>query len=325
MEGLPDARWLAELTRFSPARGIDDPPSWEEAVPFLAHHGLAAIAGYNLQYRMPDADAPDSAKDLLLGYLQGLANDNVFKLMTLKGVATALGGEPLVLLDGAALGEPLYPHVAFRPVPELRILVRAGESERIAEAMRAEQFVEMEADEPDPDAPAKVLFNDRFFTKLYEHVLPVRGEEPGLFERTVRVRAFGPGVCRLSAEDAFLVHVLSMARRGFAVPLIYFVDLREMVKGEASVALGRGPGAPLDVAVVRERAKAFGAERALWAGLELLAFFHPDVAEAARALQPELSLPSRALLEAGVVGPAKALDRERQLRGLGKLVQLLLG
>ncbi len=325
MEIIPSASWLAELTRFSPSPGIEDPASWDDVVPFLARHGLASIAAYNLQYRMPDADAPESAKDMLLGYMQGIANDSVFKMMNLKSVMTSLANAHVALLDSASFGEALYPHIAFRPVPELRLLVPPEDIDRLEEGMRAEQFVEMEPDEPDPDDPSKVLFNDRFFAKLYGHILPNRKEEPGLLERAVPARAFGPGVCRLDAEDALLVHALSMARRGFVVPLIYFVDLREMVRGASPLgAVAHGPGTPLDRSALLSRAKAFGAEKALWGALELVAYFHPDVGDEARSFQPELGLPTRTLLENAVVAPAKDLSRERQVRGLGKLVQLLL-
>jgi len=328
MEAIPSASWLARVTSFTPPKGIEDPPSWEDAVGFLALHGLAPIAGYNLQYQMPDADAPEGAKDMLLGYLQGIANDNVLKLMTLKSLTRALGekGEPakIVLMDGASFGDTLYTHIAFRAVPELRLLVRPEDVERLEVAMRAEQFVEMEADEPDPDKPAKVLFNDRFYAKLFAPFLPNPKEEPGIFARAIPARALGPEVYRPSAEDALLLHVLPMARRGFAVPLIQFVDLREMVKGDSPLARGAGPGAPIDREVLLARAKAFGVEKPLWAAMELLAHFHPEVADRARALEPDLGRATRALLETGVIEPAKDLSRERQLRGVGKLVQLLL-
>jgi len=325
MTHAPSADWLAELTRFDPAKAIDDPPSWDDAAPFLSRHGLAGIAAYNLQYRMPFARAPEAVKDMLLGHMQGISGDTIFKLMTLKNLVGTLEGRQVVLLDGAAFGETLYPHIAFRPVPELRLLVAPKDVEPIELAMRGAQFFEMDSEEPDPDGPAKVLFNDRFFVKLYAHLLPHAAAEPGLLERAIPAKALGAGVFRLEAEDALLVHVLSMARRGFVVPLMYFVDLRQMVVGEGPPMLGRGPGAPLDREVVLSRAKAFGVERALWASMELTAYFHPDVAEKAKALQPELGLPIRKVLETAVIHPAKELERERQLRGVGKLVQLLIG
>lgn len=328
MEAIPSADWLAKITSFSPPKGIEDPPSWEDAVGFLALHGLAPIAGYNLQYLMPDADAPEGAKEMLLGYLQGIANDNVLKLMTLKSITKALAAEnvdaKIVLMDGASFGDTLYTHIAFRAVPELRLLVRPDDVERIETAMRAEQFVEMEADEPDPDDPAKVLFNDRFYAKLFAPFLPNPKEEPGIFERSVPARALGPNVFRPAAEDALLLHVLPMARRVFAVPMIQFVDLRELVKGDSPLSRGAGPGAPIDRAALLARAKAFGVEKPLYAAMELLAHFHPEVAEAARALEPDLGRATRALLDTGVIEPAKDLARERQLRGVGRLVQLLL-
>lgn len=319
------ARWFSTLTSFDPPRGIEAPPDWEAAVQLLAEHGLASIAAYNLQYRMPEARAPELAKDVLLGYYQGLVNDNVYKLVTLKQALAHLTGAGVVLLDAAAYADTLYPHVAFRPVPELKLLVRPAELEPVAAALRESEFFAVDDAEPDPEAPALILYNKRFHLKLFTTLLPEPREEAGLWGRVVKARPYGAGAFRPSAEDALLLHVLSQARAGFALPLISWVDLRELVRGTATSQERGGPGAPLDAQVVKGRAKAFGVERPLWAALELLRFFHPELEEAAKALSPELGLATRTALDAAVVGPAKNPLRERQLRGVGKLVQLLLG
>ena len=319
------AAWLAELTRFDPPKTLAAPPDWDEAVQVLAHHGLGPIAAYNLQYRMPGADAPDYAKDLLLGFFQGASGDNVFKFVTIKSSIGSLEGVHVVLLDSVAFADQLYPHVAFRPIPDLRLLVRPQDVPVLVEAMREEKFVEVESDEPDPDQPAVVLYNDRFYARLYTSILPNEREVSGLFERAVPAKVLGPAVSRLSAEDALLVHVLSLARRGFAVPLIQLVDLREMVQGEAPAAFRGGPGAKVDPVLLKQRAKAFGVENALWAAMEVLAFFHPAVAAQARALQPDVNFATRKLLETAVVQPAHDFMRERQLKVTAKLQQLLIG
>lgn len=324
MAELPSAAWLSELTRFDPEPTIEAPPDWDEAIQALARHGIAAIAAYNLQYRMPRAGAPEYARDFLLGYMQGGGNDNVFKLVTLKDLVRSLGDAQVVLLDGAAFADTLYPHISFRSVPELRLLVRQEDLGAIVEGAKSEQFVEMEADEPDPDGPAATLYNDKFFVKLYTRLLPKGGEE-GLFERAVPAKAYGPAAFRLQAEDALLVHVVSLARRALLVPLIFFVDLRELVRGDSPVIVGPGPGAPIDPALVLARAKEFGAEKALWAAMEALASLQPEVAERARALQPALGAPTRLLLDKTVVRPALDLGRERQLRGTEALTRLLFG
>lgn len=313
---------MASLTRFAPEKTLEAPPDWDEAVQALSRHGIASIAAYNLQYRMPTVAAPEHVREFLLGYMQGGGNDNVFKLVTMRDLLRALGDVRVALLDGAAFADTLYPHISFRTVPEIRLLVLQEELETIVTRAREEQFLEMEADEPDPDHPAATLYNDKFFAKLYTRVLP-RGGEAALLERAVPAKVYGPAAHRLQGEDALLVHVLSMARRAFQVPLIFFVDLRELVLGESPVALGPGPGAPIDPRLLLERARAFGAEKALWAAMELLATLQPDVAERALALQPKIAAPTRLLLEKAVVGPAKDLGRERQLRGVEALAKLL--
>lgn len=319
MPKRPSKAWLAALTRFDPEKTIEAPPDWDEAVQFLSRHGLASIAAYNLQFRMPGADIPPDLRDFLLGFMQGGANDNVLKLMTLRRLASLFGERPFIVLDGAAFADTLYPHISFRGVPELRILVRPEDREPIVKALEPEGFFEMEGEEPDPDQPAATLYNDKFYLKLYTSLLPKGGEE-GLFERAVPAIAYGRSSRRLQAEDALLVHVLTLARQGFRVPRIYFVDLRELVRGDSPVVLGPGPGAPIEPSLVLERAEAMGAQRALWAAMAILADYHPEVGEKARALMPSLAAPIRALLEKTVVQSA---EKEWVLRGSDRLVRLL--
>ena len=316
------AGWISQLTAFDPPKRIEGPADWEAAVRFFVHHGLAGIVGYNLQYRMPMDAAPTAAKDLLLGYHQGTVNDNVYKLVTLKGALRDVGGAPAILLDAASFADGLYPHIGFRPVPDLRLLVREEDLPGVVAALGREGFAPAAAVEADPDRPAAVLSNTRFELRLYTGLLPAGGEG-ALFERAVRARAYGPTAQKLSAEDALLVHVLSLARRGFVAPLVELTDLRELVRGVAGPR--EGPGAPLDPSEVLARARAFGAERALYAGLQLTRWYFPEVDAKAAALLPDLGLAVRTLLDTAVVGPARDPERERQLRGLDKLVRLLVG
>lgn len=320
MAELPSRAWVAAITRLSPEKHLEPPPDWDEAVQFLSRHGLASIAAYNLQYRMPEAEVPPDVRDFLLGYLQGTVTDNLLKLMTLRQIAPRFGACPFVLLDAVAFADTLYPHISFRAVPEIRLLVRPEDRDAIVAALAEEDFVEMEEEEPDPDRPAATLYNDRFYLKLYTRLLP-RGGEEGLLARAIPAITYGPSSFRLQAEDALLVHVVSLARRAFRVPRIYFVDLRELVRGDSSVLLAPGgPGAPIDPEVVKARARALGVQNALWAAMEILAGYHPEVGERARALSPEIPAPMRALLERAVVQTA---DRERMMRGAARVLRLL--
>ena len=311
---------MAAITRLSPNKHLEPPPDWDEAIQFLSRHGLASIAAYNLQYRMPLADVPPDVRDFLLGYMQGTVTDNLLKLMTLRQIASRFGERPFVLLDAVAFVDTLYPHLSFRGVPEIRLLVRAGDRDAIVAALAEENFVEMEGEEPDPDRPAATLYNDRFYLKLFVRLLP-RGGEEGLFARAVPAITYGPSSLRLQAEDALLVHVVSLARRAFRVPRIYFVDLREMVRGESSVLIGPGgPGSPIDAEVVLARARALGVTNALWAAMQILAEYHPEVAERAQALSPPIPAALRTLLRRAVV---KMADRERVVRGAERVLRLL--
>lgn len=325
MADLPSIDWLAAITRFDPPSRLEAPPDWDAAVQLLARHGLGPLAAYNLNFRMPLTDTPEYARDLLFGYFQGTSQDNVFKFVNLKTTLGDLEGARIVLLGGAGLAEGIYPHIAFRPIPELDLLIEAQDRARVTEALAEERFLPFEPEEPDPEEPAAVFFNDRFFVRLFTSPLPNEREVPGLFARALPFQAYGASIYRLAAEDALLVHVLSLAKRGFVVPLIHMVDLREMVKGDSPLAFRGGPGAPIERDLLLARAKLFGAERALWAAMELLAWFHPEVAERARSLQPDLGFATRKLLAAAVVDPARDITRERQLKAVEKLQQLLLG
>jgi hypothetical protein len=324
-----DRTWLAQVVRFDPPRGIEAPDDWEAVVRFLVHHGLAGIAAYNLEYRIHGAGAPQRVKDALLGFHQGTVNDNVYKLVTLQGALAGVEA-PVVFLDGAAFADTLYPHIGFRAVPEFRFLVREEDRAEVERRLGERGFVPApegsagpgEPGEPDPDGPAAVLWNTRFYLKLYTRLLP-GGGEAGLFDRAIRAKAYGPGARRPAGEDALLLQVLSLARRGFAVPLVQLVDLRELIR--ADTGFREGPGAPLDPVVVRERAREVGAERALYAGLELVRWYFPEMAERVAPFVPALGAAQRALLDAAVIGPAKDPERERQVRGLDRLVRLLVG
>src|SRR5690348_14686047 len=96
---------------------------WEEYVDWAIAQGLAPLAAYNLEYRLAGADAPEWARDRLLSVYQGSLNDNVMKLVNFKRAVDELEGRRVVLLGAASYAESLYPHVAFRPVLDLDLLL----------------------------------------------------------------------------------------------------------------------------------------------------------------------------------------------------------
>lgn len=315
---------LQALTSFTPPKGLPAGADWDEFVQQLAQHVLAGLAAYNLEFRMPDARVPQGARDVMMGYQQGASNDVVFKLVTLKQALSSIPNAPVVLLDAAAWVETLYPHVSFRHVPEVRLLVREEDLPELARGFSEHSFLPVEPEEQDPDGPRFTLYDKRFHLLLFTQCFPKPGGEAGLFERGVRARALGQTALRPSAEDAVLLHVTSLARRGFRVPLITWVDLRELVKGEGGPISRGGPGSPIDPAVLLARAEALGLTRALWASLQLLAWFQPDVEPLLPKLTPELPGLVKAGLEAVLKG-ARDPFAARESRALAAIRQLVLG
>jgi hypothetical protein len=128
-------------------------------------------------------------------------------------------------------------------------------------------------------------------------------------------------VYRLELEDALLVQVALLARAGFEVPLLEFLDLRELVLG--APAMGGVYSRPVDAAALRSRARAWRVERGLWAALGIVERLFPETAAAVAPLKPELSLPVREVLERLVVAPLSEVGRTRAVRGEELLRALL--
>jgi hypothetical protein len=290
---------LRALSSFHPPREL---PSCDlaELADLLEAHGLAPLASYHLETRSLGAGLPAQFREKLLSLYQGVVNDNVYKVMTLRGALKA-SEVPVVLLGGLAAIDWLYPHLAFRPLGDLRLAVRAEDGEAFATAAARAGF-----SPGGTGAGGRVAtFTDgRIRFGIQEGLWPGAAADPALFEAAVRLPAMGPRVFRPSAADALLCTVAEQAETGLYAPLVSFVDLREI--------LALVP--PPDPGVVRRRARALGLERALLGSLRLLAGFHPGSAEAARALEPELSAAERAAVEA-VVRSARDPGKLSHLRG----------
>jgi hypothetical protein len=124
---------LRQLTQFSlprrSAQGARAPAAaypWGELADLAVINGVAPLVAYNMEYRLGGGGAPTEVHDLLLGFYQGTLNDNVFKLINLKQMLTGFEA-PVLLLEAAAYADAIYPHVAFRPLPELKLLVRRAD------------------------------------------------------------------------------------------------------------------------------------------------------------------------------------------------------
>ena len=83
------------------------------------------------------------------------------------------------------------------------------------------------------------------------------------------------------------------------MPMVTFVDLRELVLGSPSMP---GPWArPVDWDAVKARAVAWRLDRALYASLSVLEKLFPETSEAVALGRPKIPRASRALLDRIIV------------------------
>ena len=266
----------------------------------LEANGLAPIASYHLESRPLGAGLPAQFREKLLALYQGVVNDNVYRVMTLRGALKA-SEVPVVVLGGLAAVDWIYPHLAFRPLGDIRLAVRGDDGARFAEAAKGAGF---HLEDADAGGRGAAFSDDRVRFTIQEGLWQGAPPDADLFARGVRLPALGPRILRPSPEDMLLATVAEQAEQGLYAPLITFVDLRELLR----------LAPPLDSRYVKERAAALGLARALHGSLALLSLHFPGVADAARALTPTLSAPERAAVEA-VVHSARDLSRLSHLRG----------
>jgi hypothetical protein len=295
---------LRALTAFTP------PPALPECEPglladVLEAHGLAPLASYQLEHGRMGAGAPEALRERLLTSYQGIVNDNVLKLVALRGVLREAEDIPVVLLDAAAYVDWLYPHLAFRPVGDLRVAVKAEDAARLAEKAR------LRALRTDHGGRTAVFSDGKIDLTFQEGLFAGAPADLPLFQRARPYRAFGPGAARPSAEDALLSTVGEQALLGLLAPLVTYVDVRELLRLR------------LDADYVRARAATLGLSRALHGATLLVAHFFPEVAAEAAAVRPALGFPERVAVER-VVDAARDPARLRHLRGADAATRLVV-
>lgn len=308
------------LASFSPARTSLSQAPWEEYVDWAIGQGLAPLAAYNLEYRFGGGGAPDWARDRLLSVYQGSLNDNVMKLVNFKRAVDALEGRRIVLLGAASYAESLYPHVAFRPVLDLDLLLPVADLDGLAGFLGKSEFKPVES-----HRRVRVLSDGRTQITLHGGLLGpgFEDEDRALLDRALPLRAFGPSFFRLDGEDALLASILEQAHAGYSVPTITFVDLRELLLGAPSMqgAYSR----PLDLAKIRARAERWRLQRAVYASTRIVAALFPETKAIADTLAQGVRPATRALLDRLVVSPLAHLGGMRETRGAGRLRRLLTG
>ncbi len=296
---------LRALTSFTPPPTLPD-ADLSVLGDVLEAHGLAPLASYQLESSRLGASVPQAFRERLLVSYQGVVNDNVLKLVTLRGVLRTAEDVPVVLLEGAAYIDWLYPHLAFRPVGDLRVAIRPPDRARL------EAAAGLSVARAEHDGRTLALTDGRITIAIQYALWPGGPPEGPLFERSRKYRAFGPVAARPSPEDALLATVAEQARMGLFAPLVTFVDLRELVRQD-----------DLDAAYVLARAEALGLSRALLGAVSLVAHFFPEVAGAAERVRPSLGLAERVAVER-VVEAANDPARLRHLRGADAAARLVV-
>lgn len=297
---------IRALTAFDPPKEL--PPCDLEALgPVLIAHGLAPLASYHVEHTRLAIGLPDSFRESLLSVFQGTVNDNVLRLVTLRNVLRDAPGVPVVLLDGAAYVDWLYPHMAWRPVSDLRLAVRG----RDGAAFAAATVAGLKLERTEHHGRVAVFSDGHIEVQLQEGLWPGGAEDDALFTRAVPYRAFGPLASRPSPEEALLCAAGDLGQAGLWAPLLRYLDVRELLR--------LGP----DAAYVKERAAALGLSRALYGACVLTAWFFPEVAAEAARLRPALGALERAALEQ-VIDAARDPSVLRHLRGTEQAAKALV-
>jgi hypothetical protein len=297
---------IRAVTSFSPPPELP-PCDLEELVHVLTVHGLAPLASYQVEHTRLGASLPASFREALLGQYQGVANDNVLKLVGLRGSLRAAPEVPVVVLEAAAYLDWLYPHLAFRPVGGLRIALRGEDGGRFAAAVKDQLVLER----TEQGGRVAVFTDGRITLSAQEGLWPGGPPDGPLFDRRHPHPAFGPSAARPSAEDALLLAAGDLGMAGLLAPLIALVDLRELLR------------LPIDTGYVRERVRSAGLARALYGACRMVSHFFPEAAEAAAAVAPELGGAERLAVER-VVETARDPSRLRHLRGTEEVARLVV-
>jgi hypothetical protein len=299
---------LRALTSFDPPSTIP-PCDLDELAEVLDVHGLAPLASFHLEQRSLGAGVPERVRERLLPIYQGVVNDNVLKLVTLKQ-ALADVDVPVIVLGGAAYLDWLYPHLAFRPVGDPRLMVQGDDGARFVEAIAAH----FKPEATGAGGHTMRLTNGQFELAIQEGVVRGRGDDLGAFERRTPFPAVARCLSRPSAADALLVAVADLGLAGLSAPLLEYVDVRELVLLIP----------PAEAPAVRARAVAAGLDRALYGALEVARHYFPEIAGNAAALTPDLGRAERIAVEQ-VAAPPKDPTRLRALRGSEAAARLVVG
>jgi Uncharacterised nucleotidyltransferase len=297
---------LRALCAFEPPTVLP-PCDLDELAAVLTAHGLAPLASYQIEHTRLAVGLPDRFRETLLGVFQGTVNDNVLRLVTLRNLLKDAPDVPVVLLDGAAAVDWLYPHLGWRPVSDLRLAVRGRDGARFAAAIAGG----MKLTGTGSGRRTASFTDGHIELTVQEGLWPGGPEDSRLFDEAVPVRAFGQGAGRPSVEDGLLATVGDLALQALFAPLVRYLDLRELLR------------LPHDPTRLRARAQASGLSRALHGASLLVEAFFPEVTAAAQAVRPALNALERVAVEQ-VVNAARDPARMRHLRGAEPAARLVV-
>jgi hypothetical protein len=297
---------LRAVTSFAPPSALPD-TDLDLLADVLVAHGLAPLASYQVENTRLGFGVPGPFREKLLGHYQGVVNDNVLKLVSLRGALKLAPEVPVVLLDAAAYVDWIYPHMAWRPMGDVRFALRAEDGPRFAEAVKGALSIAR----TEHEGRVAVFSDDKITLSAQEGLWAGAPADARLWERSTPYRAFGPLAARPSGEDALLSTVAEQAQLGLFAPLITFVDLRELLR------------LPLAVAYVKARGDALHLSRALHGATLLVAHYFPEVADTAAAVRPELSFAERIAVDR-VVEAARDPAKLRHLRGADSAARVVV-
>ncbi|MCL2626285.1 MAG: nucleotidyltransferase family protein [Cystobacterineae bacterium] len=218
--------------------------------------GLGPLVGHNLEYALPQLQAPRALKDKLLSVFQGTLADNTLHLMNFKNTLTPLEGRKLVLFANLSLAEALYPHVGFRPLLEISVLCAQEDIEGFAGYLRACGY-----EEEAPFAHAAYGLSNGYTPLGLFGCLPGLNPSlmPLLFQYALPKPVFGPSLYSLGLEDNLLALCIRQYGEAYAGPWVDWVDMREIF-----LSAGIQPQS------LRAKAKQWGIAHAVFASLAVL-------------------------------------------------------
>jgi hypothetical protein len=250
--------------------------AWPPASPEAADRLVARAIREGLQPLLfADAEQPAVVLDALsrVRALDRLsARRAAILLSAAQQLDRILQDEPFVFLKGIDYAHRLYPSPALRPMQDVDILVPR---ERMAMACRA---LESRGLRRVPTAAVAELpsHHEQLF-RLGEVSVDVhhsfvqrarnRIDYEGVWSRRVPLDAPPLTACRLADADALVYHALAMAVDEFSIPLLRYVDLWLMLRGDR--------GALCEAAAAR--ARSWGVERALYGALRSALRVFPEL------------------------------------------------